>query len=608
MTLIVDKLALPVCSIILKSQEENGIRHEDYQRYRKFCTNKLRSLRSSMKFKHATKKNKFEKRDLSSISMIYEKESESDQISIKDTARMYLEMILFESERAWAFAMESRLDYARNPSKRHFIVKKSKRCVFYADLLENLMRDNKQIFHWISLLEVKAYAYVRSSELFFELKNWRDALSSFLRAKSLLKKLESLNQSGSEPGYQFARYGELIDLIEPKIRYSIFSLKLDSQQLSTIINEISIEGVEESVSDMLGSSADVQAQTTEIDWIGFSVQIPDAKLGLLYENSRKILSEFALSSKALSEFDKLVDVFAELASKSKIELDEAKEQSSTFESDESNEKVDALRLINAYAFVHVYSYRLARNWALLCSMCTRYNQSQSTSSARLPELQNGLETSIHVSKPPKLSNFIHIANECSNTIHQLMSLEWLSLDPVFVSTVDQLLNWFQAFKLSIQSVQSHSALEPNRSLKLLQEAETKLLECQTLITDENTLDLMEIHQSLLHLSRDLMKFDAAYTVLKSFIKGQKFLSSIQDPNHEPSGPKSFRIKDFHSAIQPVPVPIKPILFDLALNHVIEDVPFDELESHVKASSGAAASVTGMVGNFLGGFLGGNSSK
>ncbi|KAJ2606964.1 signal recognition particle subunit srp68, partial [Coemansia sp. RSA 1694] len=85
------------------SRQTYGLRAQDYLRYRRFCANRLRNVRSAAKMAQGTSTT-FRKKEVS-----------ADMVSRPE----HLEILLLQAERAWAFAMDLRELYSRTEEPRH---------------------------------------------------------------------------------------------------------------------------------------------------------------------------------------------------------------------------------------------------------------------------------------------------------------------------------------------------------------------------------------------------------------------------------------------------------------------------------------------------------
>lgn len=74
-----------------------GLRHGDYQRYRGYCTRRVKRLRKTLNLPQGDKRH-FKKRDVNVT-----------HLEAKTTNEKYVHIPLILSERAWAYAMQVKL-------------------------------------------------------------------------------------------------------------------------------------------------------------------------------------------------------------------------------------------------------------------------------------------------------------------------------------------------------------------------------------------------------------------------------------------------------------------------------------------------------------------
>ena len=91
------KVSLEVLSLVRDSHLQNGLRQNDYTRYRRYCSKRLRRIRTSkdvnLRQRKGTKKSKvFEKKDVSA--------------DMANLSPAHLSIPLLNAERAWAYSME----------------------------------------------------------------------------------------------------------------------------------------------------------------------------------------------------------------------------------------------------------------------------------------------------------------------------------------------------------------------------------------------------------------------------------------------------------------------------------------------------------------------
>ena len=80
--------------MLLKDQVFIGLRHGDFQRYRGYCTRRVKRLRKTLNLPQGDKRH-FKKRDVNVT-----------HLEGKTTNEKYVHIPLILSERAWAYAMQ----------------------------------------------------------------------------------------------------------------------------------------------------------------------------------------------------------------------------------------------------------------------------------------------------------------------------------------------------------------------------------------------------------------------------------------------------------------------------------------------------------------------
>lgn len=80
--------------MIKNAQQQHGLRHGDYQRYRGYCTRRIRRLRKALKFPQGDKRH-FKRRDVTIA-----------QLTSKRADERYIHIPLISAERDWSYAMQ----------------------------------------------------------------------------------------------------------------------------------------------------------------------------------------------------------------------------------------------------------------------------------------------------------------------------------------------------------------------------------------------------------------------------------------------------------------------------------------------------------------------
>lgn len=115
-----------VLRLIRDAQQQHGLRHGDYQRYRGYCTRRIGRLRKALKLPQGDKRH-YKKRDVG-----------IELIEVKNADERFLHIPLMLSERAWAYAMQLRQEANTEPRKRFHLINKLRKAFVYAQQLKEL--------------------------------------------------------------------------------------------------------------------------------------------------------------------------------------------------------------------------------------------------------------------------------------------------------------------------------------------------------------------------------------------------------------------------------------------------------------------------------------
>jgi len=113
----------------------NGIKRGDFQRYRNYCTSKVKKIRKSMGFKYSSPKVKF------SAKRIEVERARDPRV---------LQALLFSAEKNWAYANEmksmdnAKLKKTKRSRVKYTVINKLKRSVFWALKLEQLCHQTSE--------------------------------------------------------------------------------------------------------------------------------------------------------------------------------------------------------------------------------------------------------------------------------------------------------------------------------------------------------------------------------------------------------------------------------------------------------------------------------
>ena len=114
-----------ILRIIKESQAQNGLRHNDYQRYRQYCSRRLHRLRRSLNFKHGCatfatlhRADLRSDHDLLLCPLRSKKRYQKKELTAEVVAdERFLHIPLICSERCWSYAMQLKEEMVDHPRK-----------------------------------------------------------------------------------------------------------------------------------------------------------------------------------------------------------------------------------------------------------------------------------------------------------------------------------------------------------------------------------------------------------------------------------------------------------------------------------------------------------
>jgi signal recognition particle subunit SRP68 len=182
-----EALKVPILQTIKKDQNEYGLRYDDYSRYRRHCVRKLQKLRKTLNFHHGSGKKIEPKKFNQQSASVWKTEEGQELLTPSENAGKFIEMVLTESERAWAFAMEAKKAMDSDPSKIQLVKRKMKRAKQYAASIVTLLEgenDNRVLVDARTVAEAKGYSVWMEASYYFETQHsWQEALVLFVKAK-----------------------------------------------------------------------------------------------------------------------------------------------------------------------------------------------------------------------------------------------------------------------------------------------------------------------------------------------------------------------------------------------------------------------------------------
>ena len=216
------KFNLDIAEFTRNLQSQNGLRHSDYHRYRRFCTRKLHRLRSSLKIpngRHRFKKAVFPE--------------------TIDSVR-FLQILVLQAERAWAHGITLKSEYSMGEAKapgriRHRYMRKYFRAARASKEAKHLA---ERFCDEQTVLEASAYHLWLLALALTENGQYEEALTAITECASNYDELVKQSLDVILPGSSKAFRHRITDL-EPIERVCKYKLRLTQPVITERMDETS---------------------------------------------------------------------------------------------------------------------------------------------------------------------------------------------------------------------------------------------------------------------------------------------------------------------------------------------------------------------------------
>ncbi|KAI9468086.1 MAG: hypothetical protein EXX96DRAFT_591867 [Benjaminiella poitrasii] len=331
-------LYMDVLSIINESRMTYGLRHQDYQRYREYCTNRVRRLRQILKLNQSNNKKTNVRKPFPEI---------IDNVH-------YLHLFVFDIERAWAYAMELKQESNDSMETRHHhhLIKRLKRAALYAESLHQLCMQ--QNVDKRTVLDTKAYACLMKGYLSFEQQNWENALNQFIETRVIYENFAKSTDNSEQEALCYAA----IDEIDPNIRFCGYRLHLpEGQDVQRIVasRAQNMTELNEQLNAWSQSSVTVKKELKQLRWRNKEMTIKN-----------KSFADAITRAQNIGENDetKLVQAWREAEKAGKKAIKEDKEATAKVTSSKSAKTTEDLQRAFVFVEYHLFGYFIQRNFRL----------------------------------------------------------------------------------------------------------------------------------------------------------------------------------------------------------------------------------------------------
>uniref|UniRef100_A0A672L648 Signal recognition particle subunit SRP68 n=1 Tax=Sinocyclocheilus grahami TaxID=75366 RepID=A0A672L648_SINGR len=553
-------LGLEILQIIKDSQQQHGLRHGDYQRYRGYCSRRLRRLRKTLGFKMGNR-HKFTGKKVT--------------VELLSDNR-HLLLVLMEAERAWSYAMQLKQEANTEPRKRFHLLARLRKAAKHGEQLEKLCESHRVDAK--TKLEAQAYTAYLNGMVQFELQEWKSAMEAFNKCKTIYEKLASAFTEE-----QAVLYHQRVEEISPNIRYCAYNIG-DQNAINDLMQmRLSAGGgggmMAEKLEALITQTRAKQAAVmSEVEWRGRTVPVKIDKariflLGLADNEAAIIQADNEETKERL--YESLLAECRDTIQAVREELrTDVKQRERAAEGADSG-KVSNLQYLHSYlTYIKLWTV-VRRNESMAHALQAKLKEPQTDENKRGPRPQD----------------LIRLYDIILQSLAELSSLQGLEEDHTFQKEVALKTLVYKAYRC-FYIAQSYVLVKKwsealvlyERVLKYTREVQSKAKSFNNSLKD-----LPDVQELIAEVSAEKYSLQAAHSViLKSIPLSDRLDNFRLDPTLLSKQPNLVQFPpDFQ------PIPCKPLFFDLALNHVAFPPLDDKVEQKGKGG------ITGYFRGFFG---------
>ncbi|XP_074486687.1 signal recognition particle subunit SRP68 isoform X1 [Sebastes fasciatus] len=564
-------LGLEILQIIKESQQQHGLRHGDYQRYRGYCSRRLRRLRKTLGFRMGNR-HKF--------------------IGKKITVEMlsdsrYLLLVLMEAERAWSYAMQLKQEANTEPRKRFHLLARLRKAAKHSEKLEKLCESPRVDAK--TKLEAQAYTAYLTGMVEFELQEWKLAMEAFNKCKTIYEKLASAFTEELA-----VLYRQRVDEISPNIRYCAYNI--GDQNAINDLMQMRLTGggggmMAEKLEALITQARTKQAATmSEVEWRGRTVpvKIDKARIFLLgLADNEAAIAQTANEETKEHLYETLLAECRDTIQAVKEELkSEAKQRERSTDGDSS--KVSNLQFLHSYL-----------TYIKLCTLVKRNESMAHTLQAKLkePEVDES-------KRGPRPQDLIRLYDIILQSLAELSTLQGLEDDHTFQKEVSLKTLVYKAYRCFFIAQSYVLVKKWSEALVLYERVLKYAMEVQSKAKGLNNSlkDLPDVQELIAEVSAEKYSLQAAAILDTDETAEVPSQQQVKDNTPLCNRLETFRLDPALVGKQPnlvqfppdfQPIPCKPLFFDLALNHVAFPPLDDKVEQ--KGKGGLTGYIKGIFG-------------
>ncbi|XP_077107895.1 signal recognition particle subunit SRP68 [Ranitomeya variabilis] len=569
-----DTLGLEILQIIKESQQQHGMRHGDFQRYRGYCSRRLRRLRKTLNFKMGNR-HKFTGKKVT-VEMLAD--------------NRYLLLILMDAERAWSYAMQLKTEANTEPRKRFHLVSRLRKAVKHGEELERLCESDRVDAK--TKLEAQAYSAYLNGMLQFELQRWQEAMKAFNKCKTIYEKLASAFTEE-----QSVLYNQRVDEISPNIRYCAYNIGDKTAMNELMQMRLRGGGAEgllaEKLEALISQTRAKQAATmSEVEWRGRTIPVKIDKV-------RIFLLGLADTESAISQAEDeeaKERLFESVLSECRDAIQSVREELKTEQRQRDVVMDGEMGKVSNLQYLHSYlSY---------IKLSTAIQRNESMASALQKALLCQPQAEEDGKRTPRPQDLIRLYDIILQNLAELTQLPGLEEDQSFQKEIVLKTLVYKAYRCFFIAQSyvlvkkwSEALVLYDRVLKYAKE-----VKAQAGTKKSNFKELPDVQELIKQVNAEKYSLQAA-----AILDTTNITEEVSPSQTKENKPLLERLDNFcldpslvtkHARLVPFPpdfhpIPCKPLFFDLALNHVALPSLEDKLEQ--KAKSGLTGYIKGIFG-------------
>ncbi|CAL8328957.1 unnamed protein product [Lota lota] len=561
-------VGLEILQIIKDSQQQHGLRHGDYQRYRGYCSRRLRRLRKTLGFKMGNR-HKFTGKKIT-------EEMLSDS--------RYLLLVLMEAERAWSYAMQLKQEANTEPRKRFHLMSRLRKAAKHGQKLEKLCESPS--IDAKTKLEAQAYTAYLTGMVEFELQEWKPAMEAFNKCKTIYEKLASAFTEELA-----VLYHQRVEEISPNIRYCAYNIG-DQNAINDLMQMRLIGGgggmMAEKLEALITQTRAKQAATmSEVEWRGrtLPVKIDKARIFLL-----GLADNEAAIAQASNE-DTKEHLYETLLSECRDTIQAVREELKAEKQRERGPDADSGKVSNLQ-FLHSYL-----SYIKLCTVVKRNESMAHTLQAKLKDPHNDENK-----RGPKPQDLIRLYEIILQSLAELSTLQGLEEDHTFQKEMALKTLVYKAYRCFFIAQSYVLVKKWSEALVLYERVLKYAKEVQSKAKSLGNKELPDVQELIAEVNAEKYSLQAAAILDTEEVNEAPSQHTVKDNTPLCDRLETFRLDPALVGKQPnlvhfppgfQPIPCKPLFFDLALNHVAFPPLDDKVEQ--KGKGGLTGYIKGIFG-------------